>query len=84
MALERAGNSGDVALTIAEDDGVLHLLGRADLVAQGGALFRRSLADLEQLLIDGLGGRILPSNLDLYGIAQKPLGQFLDFGRHGC
>src|SRR5690606_29571016 len=49
----------------------------------GGALFGGRFSDLQELLVDGVGGRILPRYLDLDRVAQEALRQFLDFRRHG-
>ena len=80
---QRAVQLRDLALAIAEDDGVLEVVGGADGAAQRVALVMRLAAGLHQLLQDrGDGGGGL-RHLDLHRIVQELLGDAPDLRRHG-
>ncbi len=73
----------DVALAVAEDDGVLEIVGGADQVAQRLALFGRVAAGAGEMLADGGGGGGRAGDFDLDRIVQELFGDPLDFRRHG-
>src|SRR5579862_3344341 len=83
MPHERAVQQRDLALAVAEDDGVLEAFGRADQLSQCLALFRRVAAGGDEKLGDvGCGGRGL-GDLDAHRIVQEGIGDALDFRWHG-
>ena len=83
MAQQRAIQRRDVALAVAEDDGVLHAFGRADQAAQRVALVVRLAAGLGQKLGRGGDGGGRAGDFDADRIVQKLFGDAPDFRRHG-
>ena len=75
-------NDGDIALAIAEDDGVLQPLGFAQQAAQGFALVAAAVRGDQELGDGGRGGGGA-GDLHASGIMQELLGQPGDFRRHG-
>ena len=73
----------DLALAVAEHDGVLEAFRRADQPAQRFALFVRIAAGGDFQLGDGggRGGRL--GHFDAHRIVQEIVGDALDFRRHG-
>ncbi len=83
VAEERTMKRRDVALAIAEDDGVLQAFRRADQAAQRLALIERIAAGFGQKLGGGGDGGGGTGDLDADRIVQELLGDALDFRRHG-
>src|ERR1700683_2280292 len=83
MAQERAVERRNLALAIAEDDGVLQSLGRTDEAPQGLALVVGFAAGPGQKLCGGSNRGSRAGYLDANRIVQELLGDALDFRRHG-
>ncbi len=82
VLLQRFVEQRHFALAVAENDGVLQVLGVAEQTAQRFALLVRLAADadLELGYAHGRGRR--PGNFDLLGIVQEGFGDARDFGGH--
>ena len=81
MLDQRAMNNGDVLLAIAEDEGVLHIVG-GNQAAQRLALVM--LFHHQQMLGHGGGGAGRRADRHLFRVGQELVGQTLDLRRHGC
>ena len=82
VPLERAVERRDVALAVAEDDGVGEVRRRVDELSERRPLLVRLAAGGDETLDDVLAGRRGLGNLDADGIAEKPIGELGDLRRH--
>ena len=80
---QRAVQLRDLALAVAEHDGVLEAVGGADQPAQRLALVGRIAAGGDQQLGDGGGGGGRLGHFHAHRIVQEGVGDALDFRRHG-
>ena len=83
VPLQRFMQQGDFALAVAEDDGVLEVVGGAQQPAQGFALVGRIAAGRNLHLRDGGRGGGGFRDFDAHRIVQEVIGDALDFRRHG-